>query len=726
MRGLVKYILIGLGLLFLLILIFTPSIIRSYLVKNSPELIGRQIELEKLKYNYFTSTVKAFDFKMFEDSQEDVFVSFDTLILDLDPLRYFQDEKVIEQFYIKGLFTQIIMDESGFNFDDLIDFHTNTDTLDVESEEEETEFKYEISKIQLKGAHLIFDNRTVGKVNDIPGIDFFVPMISWDQTEKSSADIAFAMDRGGSFEANFNFDPKSGDFDTDVEVKKLYLDPFYEYVREYALINSFDGYVDAKVHLAGNINEYQKVVAAVDAKAFDFEMRDTTDRVFLGAKESRFIADNLDSYNAVYHINSIEIIDSYTYFQLDSNTNNFYKIFMLEDELESSDSGSDVTADTLGGQSLSYSIDEFILRNGRLDYSDNLTGQPFNYKLSNIEFDTKDIDSNSERFTINSTMLLNDRGNLTAAVDINPQDFNNLSLDIAVENFLLPDLNIYTEYYMGHSTVTGDMYYYCQTKIVEGQIESENKLIVRGATLETSDAGLYSIPLKFAFFLLTDRNGDVELDIPVRGDLNDPSISVGKIVWDTFKNVIDKTVLAPVDFLVGLVGGDPKELEEMEFTFSDTIPNNKQYRQLEKLLDLERQKEGLAITMDYFVDERLFTEAIAVNMVGEEFNSKRRDYTKQTEEFEKYVRKQTGKDSISVTDAIMELTKDQNVDSIRDARIQSMIDKVIDFLESEGPDNRIKVQRGDQKAPENIGAYPTFKITYDMLEKAVLDSTATQ
>ncbi len=721
-----KFTLIGLGLVILLALILGPGMVRSYLVKNSPELLGRQVQLEKLKYNYFTSTVEAYDFKMLEEDQEAVFASFDTLILDLEPLRYFKEEIVVEQFVIDGLYTQIIMEDSSFNYDDLIDFFLEPDSSEAVEEGDETAFKYSISDIELKNAHFLFDDRTVGKVLDVPGINFFVPLISWDQAEKSSADIAFDMKRGGSFRANFNFDPNTGDFDTDVGISQLYFEPFYEYVREYALINSIDGYVDASVHVSGNIYDYEQVVVGVDATAIGFEMKDTSDRVFLGAKETNFVADKLDYFNSDYHINKIEVIDSYTYFQLDSNTNNFFSIFMLDEESESTDSNEQGITENVEEQPVSFSIDELILKNGRLDYSDNLTGEPFNYKLSQMEIDTKDLDSDAEWLTINSTMLLNDRGNLVASLGINPQDYDNLTLDIAVEKFLLPDLNIYTEYYMGHSTLSGDMYYYCQTKIVEGQIESENKLIVRDAALETSDAGLYSIPLKFAFFLLTDRNGDVELDIPVRGDLNDPSLDVGTIVWDTFKNVIDKTVLAPVDFLVGLVGGDPKELEEMVFAYSDTIPSGKQYRQLEKLLDLERKKDGLAINMNYYVDEQLFTDAIALDLVGQEFNGKKRDYTKQTDDFQEYVYKKVGNDSLSLNAAILELAKDQNIDSLRDMRIASMINRVVAFLESEGPDNQINVQRGDRDAPENLGAYPTFKITYDMLDSSVPDSTAMQ
>jgi hypothetical protein len=59
---------------------------------------------------------------------------------------------------------------------------------------------------------------------------------------------------------------------------------------------------------------------------------------------------------------------------------------------------------------------------------------------------------------------------------------------------------------MGHSLLNGDIYYISKSKIIDGQIQSENKLLVNNASLKNTKAGLYNLPLKFAFFLLTHKN----------------------------------------------------------------------------------------------------------------------------------------------------------------------------------------------------------------------------
>jgi hypothetical protein len=235
------------------------------------------------------------------------------------------------------------------------------------------------------------------------------------------------------------------------------------------------------------------------------------------------------------------------------------------------------------------------------------------------------------------------------------------------------------------------------------------------------------LPLKFAFFLLTDKNGDVELDIPVKGDLKDPSTELGPIIWKTFKNVIGKTVAAPINFLVGLVGGDPKELEELNFTYTDSILTPKHQRQLLKLIDLERKKDSLQITMTYFVDSTLLREAIATETLGMQFNKDTgKEYLKNEKDFNAYVFKKVGNDSLEITRAIRVLTENEPIDSIASQRKEVILKKVNSYLQGNYPITTIKIKQGNSDAPENSGAYPKFLITYGLLgeEESTKDAIA--
>lgn len=710
-------LLIVFGVLFL-ILVFLPTLIKNYAIKHSKELIGRQIDMETLKYNYFTSTLKVTNFKMFESNETDYFTTFETLIVDLEPLKLIKDKIEIEQIFLEGLMVKTVMKDSIFNFDDLIAFHSKEeDTSDAPEEEEP--FKYSLSNLELKGANFHFDNQNVGRETHIEDFSFFIPHVGWDQEAKSNADLKFNFKKGGYLQSSLNINPVNGEFDAAITLNNLYLNPFYEYVLEYANINSLDGQLNAQILIKGNTNEAVKSLVSGTVDVTNFKMTDTNDKEFLAAKAIHSSLKKIDYFNSSYTLDTLNIKESYTYFQLDSISNNFFNIFKLNETSTQNlnENASVIDSTATSANAIYYAINSFSMSNSKLDYTDNLTGKPFDYHLNNIEINSEKIVSDSEWVDINANMLLNNRGTLKAEIGFNPSNTMYSNLDIVIENFLLSDINIYSNYYTGHDILQGDMYYYSNSKITNGNIVSENKLLVKKVTLNTSEKGLYKLPLKFALFLLKDKNGDVNLDIPVRGNLNDPEVQIGKIVWNTFKNLIVKTVASPVKFLAGLVDGDSKELEGMEFKYTDTIPSKKQFKNLDKLLELETKKEGLKIELVHYVDKNLQHEAIAFAVIGKQFNQEtKKDYLKDEKGFETYLQTKIGSDSISNKEAILKLTKSVNLDSLSNSYNQKLINNTRFYVETTKASTHIEVKQSEPKDLENTGSISRFKMNYNLLE----------
>jgi hypothetical protein len=155
------------------------------------------------------------------------------------------------------------------------------------------------------------------------------------------------------------------------------------------------------------------------------------------------------------------------------------------------------------------------------------------------------------------------------------------------------------------------MYYKSETTVIDGQLTSGNKLVMTEVELGAKGGGLFDVPIKLALFILKDRNGVINLEVPVRGDLNDPQVRFWKLLWTTFKNLMVKVAAAPYDAFAGELGADPKELESIEFNHLDTTLTAQRQRQLDLLLKLEDQKPGLSIELVYFNDISLEMEAIS-------------------------------------------------------------------------------------------------------------------
>lgn len=63
------------------------------------------------------------------------------------------------------------------------------------------------------------------------------------------------------------------------------------------------------------------------------------------------------------------------------------------------------------------------------------------------------------------------------------------------------------------------------------------------------------LPLKLAVALLKDRNGVIDLGLPVTGSLDDPQFKLGPLIWKVVVNLITKAATAPFALLGRLFGG---------------------------------------------------------------------------------------------------------------------------------------------------------------------------
>ena len=712
-----KRIIISLAVIIVIALFMLPIVAKKIVVKNSKEWTGRQIAIDQISVNYFTGTIRITDFKMFEANEKDVFVSFDTLLVDAEPHRLLINEFVIDKLYLHGLDTKIIFEDSLFNFNDLIAFHSKSDTITNENEKSKP-YHFMISNIEIGDAFISLDNRHIDHITNFRELFFLIPFIGWNQEDKSEAGLRFAFKNEGYFESLFHMDPKTGEFDADITINRLYINTFEKYAFEYAEISSIKGILNTHINIDGNVNFPEKAIVSSEIELLDLEMKDQKDKKFLGADKVYVNVKRANRAENLFVIDTIALTKPYVYFELEDSTNNFYEIFNVNSgETDSSavakKSENVENTDTL--PPLFYAINTFIINEGIIDYTDNLTGNPFDYHLSQVRVNSDSIKSTSEWVTIYSQMLLNDRGTLKAELGSNPEDPLNTNLDFSIEEFQLSDLNIYTNYYVGHSILEGDMFYYSNTKIRNGLIESENKLLVKNATLKSDKKGLYALPLKFALFLLKDKNGDVNLDVPVRGDMKDPTIRYGKLLWGVFKNLIIKAAASPGKLLASIVGGDPKDLEKLEFTYLDTVLSDYHKKQLNLLLELENKKPDLAIKLEYFNDQKLQKKAIAEAETGKlYYKETKKDYLKDEEGFKSYLMSISESDSLDYNGTCLALATPQLVDSLSALFNDYRFSTITNYLLYSNDSNNIKVVLADPDAPENTGSYPIFKIVYSM------------
>src|SRR5690606_38297413 len=191
---------------------------------------------------------------------------------------------------------------------------------------------------------------------------------------------------------DFQFQPEKKDFQADIIVAGLQLEPFYKYAVSYMNINSMNGEVGGKINLKGNLDVLDDVRIASNIILENFEMKDVDDQTFLASKKLVGNFPKLDFKKNSILASSVVIDQAYINFELDSISNNYSRIFDVPNE----------TTSTSTSTPFDYHINSFKVTNSLMDYSDNLTGKPFNYHFNAIEINSKDITNAKDWIEIKS------------------------------------------------------------------------------------------------------------------------------------------------------------------------------------------------------------------------------------------------------------------------------------------------------------------------------------
>ncbi|MFA5028494.1 MAG: hypothetical protein WC713_11525, partial [Candidatus Methylomirabilota bacterium] len=135
------------------------------------------------------------------------------------------------------------------------------------------------------------------------------------------------------------------------------------------------------------------------------------------------------------------------------------------------------------------------------------------------------------------------------------------------------------------------------------KLDSKNVISLDQFTLgEPVDSPLATkLPVKLAIALLKDRNGEIHLDIPVTGSLDDPQFSVWGIVLKILGNLIVKAVTSPFALLGSAFGGG-EQLSYLEFEYGEAALNAEGQKKIDALIKALLDRPSLKLDMESFVD----------------------------------------------------------------------------------------------------------------------------
>jgi len=193
---------------------------------------------------------------------------------------------------------------------------------------------------------------------------------------------------------------------------------------------------------------------------------------------------------------------------------------------------------------------------GTVDFIDRFIQPNYSADLSELQGTIGAFRTGSREL---ATLALRGKVQRTGSLDISGQinpTAQPLALDLRARatDLELTPLSPYAGKYAGYGIERGKLGMDVAYRIApDGTLDAKNQIVINQLTFgdRVDSPNATQLPVLLAVALLKDRNGVIDLNIPVSGSIHDPQFSVFGLVLKVIGNVLTKAVTAPFSVLSG-------------------------------------------------------------------------------------------------------------------------------------------------------------------------------
>lgn len=215
-------------------------------------------------------------------------------------------------------------------------------------------------------------------------------------------------------------------------------------------------------------------------------------------------------------------------------------------------------------------IGQITLAGGNINFTDNFVKPNYTANMTGMSGTIGSIATDKPQpAPIDIKGKIDNDAQLTIIGALNPLA-HPMFLDIKASShgIELTRMTPYAAKYAGYPIIKGklsmDVSYKIENQLLVAQNDVRIDQLTFGDRVDSPDAT--KLPVMLAVALLKDRNGQINLNLPISGSLEDPQFSIGGIIGRIIINLIVKVVTSPFALLNSVFGGGGDgELGYVEF-----------------------------------------------------------------------------------------------------------------------------------------------------------------
>ncbi len=280
---------------------------------------------------------------------------------------------------------------------------------------------------------------------------------------------------------------------------------------------------------------------------------------------------------------------------------------------------------------LKFSVKNFSLKNGEVDFSDASLFMPFATTISKLNGKLTDIDKkrpSSGEFQ----GVVGKNGFAQITAKLFPFELKqNTDIKLDFKDIDLTDITPYSGQFVGYKIKKGKLNLNLNYSVVDSKLNGSNFInfdsLTLGEKVDSKDA--VNLPLSLAISILSDQNNQINIDLPVEGNLDDPDFKYGGVIWAAVKKLFADITLAPFRFLGNALGLGSKDLSSIDFLAGSSELISSEVPKIADFIKLtgSKPKMKLSITPTYSkLDESFYKNKKLDQKINQIIASSGKDY----------------------------------------------------------------------------------------------------
>ena len=775
MKKPVKITLIVLGsliLLYFIALLVAPKIARSYIEEHSKEMIGRSITIKDISLNPFTYVLDVDTLAVMEADDKTPFVAFEKFSMNINPLKLFTKTLDISDIYMKALYVRVKQHGERFNFTDILEHLARQDSIYYAEHPEEKKaednsnksaaeiaaglpVKLSLRNIVFEKGNIIYQDTKVGSKFHIKDFSINIPAI-YLEDNATGVDVSLRFADGGDLSVKVDANMATYDFNIYLNLHRFALACIKPYLNDFINYKDFAGYLSANLTISGNINSILSSNVKGKVSLDNIDLTENSGHK-LGAENVTVGIGKANLTDNEYLIDSVIVDAAFAHIDLykngktnfdilldpknkgqDIDTTNVTETKSKEEpkeepkaEAAATDSSSVAAADSTEkpapAKKLKARINKLLVKNTYVTATDHTIIRPFNYKVTAITVTGQNINYDTP-CNVNVTASFPEGGSLSLKYHGALSNLNTMDIYISVKNLVLKHFSNYSLHYTAYPIKAGTLAFASENKIVDRNLDSKNTIDIYNITVGNKVDDIdpeYTVPMKIGLYILKDKDDKIQFDVPVKGNLDDPEFSYGKIIWKTVLNLLVKVAVSPFRLVGNLamaganaLGFDLGKNNEVVIDANTETFTSEQYAKAIKMTEMIQKDPNLMLTFTQYYNPRRTAKEYKVKQLKIDFYKQKNNKTELNEldhraidemdesdkEFKAYVKEHSAEiDKNYMMKVLPKMAAQRNADLLKVLRAQPGITK-----------KNLKVITAPRESLRNYKDKPMYKVDVDV------------